>query len=311
MRVKLLIEAKADVDLIRYGDTALTIAINNGDNISVKLLCESGASVNQTSGTNLPPLFLAISHLAKDTMSMPIVELLLKHGAATTGLLLPRRSALIYLIGLPGFSTTTFDTLWVAETLLTADAMINQRDDCGCTALIWAARMGDCRLMDFLLNRKAEINVQDEQGRTALMWASRAPYCENRVRLTNKLGLNYFLKTGELLLQKAAVRCLLLGRPAVSIVDNMGCTALVHAHIHGHNTIVDMLVEAGADKEKELTYYQHPHLWKRDDTASIFSYATISDTWSLLAPTDTSSVYSYEYVANHSSTRLVLRSSEE
>ncbi len=79
--------------------------------------------------------------------------------------------------------------LGLVSTLLTDGAVVNAKDPCGQTALMWAAKEGHTEIVQLLLGKNADVHARDEQGRTALMWAARELYA-NTMKLLLEKGAN-------------------------------------------------------------------------------------------------------------------------
>lgn len=105
--------------------------------------------------------------------------------------------------------------------LLKAGADLNTRDDKGLTALYWSAQCGNEAAICALVQAGADVHAKDEMGWTAL-------YCSS-------------------FHDEASVRTLLGAGAEVNASDEEGLTALHLATDEGHATIVQLLVEAGAD----------------------------------------------------------------
>lgn len=97
----------------------------------------------------------------------------------------------------------------------------------GVTALMVAAFRGDEKKTRLLLNRKASVNIKCREGQTALMWAAfRNSDCSPQL-LDHMADLN--------------------------VRDNEGKTALMWAAICGHEEVVQLLRERGANvSDKDL-----------------------------------------------------------
>jgi len=123
--------------------------------------------------------------------------------------------------------------------LLRKGADVNQTDDEGATALMWAAYTGDARIAQLLIDYKADVNAVDNEGRTALMRVGDGlgliKLGKGRMLNGPKDGYNEIVK---LLIQKGA---------NVNAKDNMGFTALMKVADCSNLEIVQALLKAGAD----------------------------------------------------------------
>lgn len=103
-------------------------------------------------------------------------------------------------------------------------ADINAGDDKRFTALMLSAKSGHLDVVRLLIEKKADLNAKNKSGRTALMVAC-------------------------LLMQESAVRELIAAGADLNIKNKEGeKTALTYAKETGHQGIIKMLEEAGAQE---------------------------------------------------------------
>ncbi|MCJ1270547.1 hypothetical protein MMC22_010444 [Lobaria immixta] len=101
---------------------------------------------------------------------------------------------------------------------------LNQRDDNGKTALIWAVQRRHEVMVRLLLEKGADVKARDKKGQTALREAA----------------LNGHV---------AVVRLLLERRANIEAKDKDGRTALIVAALNGHEAVVRLLLEKGVNIE--------------------------------------------------------------
>ena len=103
---------------------------------------------------------------------------------------------------------------------------INHKDNCGATALTYAAFHGHKEIVELLLNKGANIDNKDNNGSTAL----------------TKVAFHGHKEIVKLLLDKG---------PNINEKDNDGSTALTKAAFHGHKEIVELLLDRGVDTNEK------------------------------------------------------------
>jgi hypothetical protein len=108
------------------------------------------------------------------------------------------------------------------EALLEGGAEVDIKDNEGLTALYWAARFGRREVIEKILDAGAEVDVKDKDGLTGLYWAARQGYAE--------------------VLQK-----LLNAGAEVDTKDLDGLTGLYWAARHEYTEILQKLLNAGAE----------------------------------------------------------------
>jgi len=161
-----------------YGSTALAVAARCGQESAVRSLLEAGAEVNTVDGRGLTPVMWVCikSHVA-------LARLLLKKGGkslikdsvGTTALMHSARvgcdAAISTLIDheLTSFGGDSSDVLKSSQQ---ARNLMESEDDAGNTALLWAARGGDTKCCEVLLEKGGDIDHQNHEGNTALMMAA-------------------------------------------------------------------------------------------------------------------------------------------
>ncbi|XP_037345133.2 ankyrin repeat domain-containing protein 50 [Pungitius pungitius] len=121
----------------------------------------------------------------------------------------------------------------IVLTLLNYGAQVNKADSMGRTPIIAAAYMGHCEAVEILLDHKAAVNLADGDGRTAL---SVSALC-----VPTAAGVKGYGEVASLLLERGA-------DPGHR--DHDGMTPLLLAAYEGHDDIVELLLDAGADVDE-------------------------------------------------------------
>ncbi|MBI3441067.1 MAG: ankyrin repeat domain-containing protein [Proteobacteria bacterium] len=109
------------------------------------------------------------------------------------------------------------------KTVLRKGANLDEQDEEGFTALLWAACLGHTEVVRLLISEGAAIDVKDNDGRTALIWAA----------------WNRQTECARLLIDR--------GGAVVNIRDKQGWTALMYAANVNHAKTVQLLVDSGAN----------------------------------------------------------------
>ncbi|KAK2470112.1 hypothetical protein H9L39_18260 [Fusarium oxysporum f. sp. albedinis] len=176
--VKLLIRCGANVERVNNDDeTAMSIAVTNGDEPILIALLEAGARFDDGSffdKTNTP-----LRRAAKQG-HVDMVRLLLSKGAdveanykfvyRNTSASEPRTSGLTPLLEAPYWGHAS-----VSSVLLDYNANIEAKDTSGLTPLLVAASQERYEVMKILVDRGADIHARDVTSRNALyiVWSKR------------------------------------------------------------------------------------------------------------------------------------------
>ncbi|MBI5802575.1 MAG: ankyrin repeat domain-containing protein [Verrucomicrobia bacterium] len=267
--VQFLIARGADPNATNhYGGTPYSVAVDRGNSSMAALLLQHGAK--ETPVSRSAPLRLAALrdqlaeaealvrqspemvnshddlrrtplHFACAQAGLPLVELLLKHGAdvhATDfadhtplhGAAFSGKADIINALlarkadpnqrnrqrTTPLFHAALRGSLPAVEALLRAGADLKAADNLGETALHRAASGGHAEVLKLLLDRGADVNVRDKQGQSALHQAAQQGHAE-------------------------AVRLLLARKADVTFKDVSGQTASGLAAKRNHEEVVQLL----------------------------------------------------------------------
>ncbi|XP_055954649.1 serine/threonine-protein phosphatase 6 regulatory ankyrin repeat subunit C-like [Patella vulgata] len=242
----------SDVD----GQTALFIAVGNGDaSITVQLL-KAGADVNHCNTRGETPMMFALINTCS-LYKKVMVDVLLKAGAE----LKPRdrlgRNAIFLATLLDG--SQELDILLKYSNLRgEAESIVNATDKDGKTSLMVAAERGPKDMVEKLLRVGCNINLQDHRGKTALMYAV-DNQDETILSLLLQNGADYNIcdNNGQTALMVAVenhkkIHCeyLLKAGADVNLRDNNGKTVLMAAARICNRSILECLLNAGADVDE-------------------------------------------------------------
>ena len=234
-------------DKDRDGNTALLLATYQGFPEIVKLLLAKGADVNAKNKYGDTALMLAVAN--GDT---EISKLLLEHIGGN-----PNDEVIAFLLSEKNKIKRNDE--WISQkskSLGKKQANINDQNNNGKTALMYAAENGLTETAKLLLEHGANINAQDNRGATALMYAAEKGWTKTvKLLLDHGADVNTKDKEGLTVLMYAAengrtktVKFLLKYWGAdVNAKDNSGKTALMYVAENGHSELVKLLWENGAD----------------------------------------------------------------
>jgi len=134
----------------------------------------------------------------------------------------------------------------VMALLLHPNIEVNSKTNTGKTPLLLASENGHGKVVNELLKSGADVNIVDNWESSALIWSAANSHSDIVSELLKIDGINLDLQ------------------------DDGGYTALMYAVIYGNETIVKMLLEAGADlKLKTLEYTGD----KEDANHDVFLFA--------------------------------------
>ena len=154
--------------------------------------------------------------------------------------------------------------------LIAARADLEHKDDDGVTALMYAAKLGQKKIVDLLLKKGALIDTQDNHGNTALTIAAYNGYKATvQLLLDNGASINITNNNGDTALMLAAykgykepVQLLLDKGASINIMNKHGNTALMLAAFQGEHEIVNILKNAKSKllAQEHSTLLQTLHL---------------------------------------------------
>lgn len=156
--MEFLIENGADVNIAENNDnTALIFASSLGHFEIVKFLVENGADINAENKDGKTALDKA------EEENVEIKEFLISAGAKYAR---------------PLIKFVQIGDLDKIKECLANGIDVNEKDNDGWTALMFASSNGDLEIVKLLLTKGANVNIKDNDGRTALMYASYNGYFE-------------------------------------------------------------------------------------------------------------------------------------
>jgi ankyrin repeat protein len=214
-----LLKKKADVNAAQAdGATALHWAAYRGDAASAIALIRAGAHINARNHYGVTPLALAAQQ-----GSAPVLNLLLEAGVN------PNDPMHVVNSGeTPLMHAARSSKVDAVEALVRAGANVNAKETWnGQTALMWAAAEGDSAMVSALLKMSADLRARSNGGTTPFMFA---------VRKGDKRTVQAMLAAGADVNEK---------RPGDL------ATPLLVAIINGHEDLVDLLLDKGADPNAE------------------------------------------------------------
>ena len=170
-----------------------------------------------------------------------IVETLIRAGASPADLDEKNETVLMYAVE----NSNPDDLVEFFLNLKDKNSDINQCNDSGVTALMFAVEYGTIKTVNLLLAARANPNAQDEDGFTAL------------IRTTDNTSSDALL----------IIQALIKAGANVNHTSHIGTTALSHAASDGTLAIVQALLDGGANPHsKEKKTAMTPFLWSVSNT---------------------------------------------
>lgn len=209
--LKLLLAKGADMQAsTKSGWTALLLAVGHRKTGMAQFLMQCGANVNTPNLEGATPL-----HVAATNNHCVMVELLIVHGAS-----LETEDSYGWT---PLMVAAAYGHASVVKLLLQGGARVDHRDENEWSAVHCAATAGSVETLRLLAERGADIAALNQNRRTALSIASGLGYLDM---------VRYLVEERRLPLNEG---------------DYQGWTPLMHAAALGQESVVDYLLNKGAD----------------------------------------------------------------
>jgi ankyrin repeat protein len=248
--VSFLIQKGLNVNIPdKYGGIPLGEALFHRNYSTAKLLIESGSDVNKKGLSDMTPLHYACNAGADaDT----VLELL-KKGAD------PNRKTGGYLKDTALHQAAEYGLTEVVKYLLDYGADMEIKDGNGDTALCRAVRHGHFYIVKLLVRKGARFSYDQEKGFSAIQYAIAndlseiVEYLLDQLKTKEKLSMDIMEHIDNQLILAAKadnwskVFTWLEKEADVNYRDEKGRTALFYAVEHGNSSIVQLLLQRGAD----------------------------------------------------------------
>ena len=251
--------------------TPLTIASEQGHAQVVRKLLDKGATIDVSDESCMPPLLAAISHANESIVQMllengadikakcninawwvayaveseHVLKLLLERGADVNASDSYSNSALI--------EASEFGEELIVRFLLEQKADVNLMDRSGNIALHYATSNGHLSVVHILLEHGADINARDESDQTPLHRASEKGF-ESVVQILLESGADVNARDNQSKTSLHLASCSLRSNTSgaiygidVDVPDGLSEKALHRASKLGHELVVQLLLDHGAD----------------------------------------------------------------
>ncbi len=249
--LSVLLKNKVDVNIAAAdGTTALHWASYRDDLESARLLLGGGANVNAANDLGATPLWIAC-----ENGGAAMVRTLLQAGADPNRALLLGETPLMVAARSGGAN--------VVEQLIAKGAHVNARAARGQTALMWAASQRHSDVVRALLAGGADVHARSDVWRQMMAVPPHGVQNYNRViPHGGDTALLFAARSGDL----ASARLLVAAGANVNDADAWGVSATVLAAHSGFATLVEFLLERGADPNAAAAGFNalHAAILRRD-----------------------------------------------
>ena len=233
------------------GATPLHWASYRDDGARADALIRAGAGVNAANDLGATPLWIA-----SQNGSAPMVRRLLQAGANPNLGLLSGETPLMV--------AARAGSAEVAELLLAAGAHVHARATRGQTALMWAAAQSHPSVVKVLLAHRADVHARSEVwGQVMAVVPHGHPDYNRWIPHGGETALLFATRAGDL----DSATLLVAAGANVNDADAWGVSAVVLAAHAGHLTLVEFLLERGADPNAAPAGFTalHTAIMRRDE----------------------------------------------
>ena len=244
--VRQLVEARADIDAKYLGETAFWSGVKKGQVEIVRILARAGADLNRVYGDGWTPLMLAAEWGKTD-----VAVVLLESGAFPDGdayALAMRKNNSEMVKMLRGAQKNIVQAaatgqVEAVQAYIKQGADIDIFDHRKFTALMWAARLNDAKMITLLMESGADILLRNGQNTTAYSLANQTSINSAMKEALEKIG-KFIDAAGRGDVQ--SVRSFLDAGLSPDCADRNGVTPIISAAKQGKQDVVYLLLERGA-----------------------------------------------------------------